>query len=200
MREPGHPCTRRRCRTPVEVMRKAALHGDWHPVPTSLQTRCSPAGPERQSALNSRPLSVLCSTSTLSGPSTPINPVASRLSFVRWLYRLHVLLLCPPVCTCGHEHGHGLYMAPACQHATRRPSPHSRIHVLCTLCPFSLTPSLSSVEASNLPSNRQRAWHHTRRGLLTRPSVLKQKKKKRVHRQQTSTKVRRPATPASHMI
>lgn len=31
-----------------------------------------------------------------------------------------------------------------------------------------------------MPSkNRQRAWHHTRRGLLTRPSVLKQKKKKK---------------------
>lgn len=196
MREPGHPCTRRRCRTPVEVMRKAALHGDWHPVPTSLQTRCSPAGPERQSALNSRPLSVLCSTSTLSGPSTPVNLVASRLSFVR-------CTACTPAplaaCTCGHEHGHGLYMAPACQHATRRPSPHS----LSERIMYSVLPSLallSSVEASNVPSkNRQRAWHHTRRGLLTRPSVLKQKKKKRVRRQQTSTKVRRPAT-SSHMI
>lgn len=133
MREPGHPCTRRRCRTPVEVMRKAALHGDWHPVPTSLQTRCSPAGPERQSALNSRPLSVLCSTSTLSGPSTPVNLVASRLSFVRCTActpaRLH---LWPPV----HA---GMSMGMDCtwpQHANMPPGAPPRTLCLresCTL-------------------------------------------------------------------
>lgn len=176
MREPGHPCLCRRCRTPVEVMRKAALHGDWHPVPTSLQTRCSPAGPERQSALNSRPLSVLCSTSTLSGPSTSIIWLhQDSRSFAVPPARLH---LWPPV-----HAGMSMGMDSTWpQHANmpQAPSPHS---LPCTLYSVPSTPARFSVrvcpcEASNVPlddNNVPRNWNYTRRGLLMRPSVLKQR-------------------------
>lgn len=180
MREPGHPCGCRRCRTPVEVMRKAALHGDWHPVPTPLQTRCSPAGPERQSALNSRPLSVRCSTSTLSGPSTAII----------WLHPDSRSFAVPPApsarlaaCTCGHEHGHGQYMAPACQHATMHthsgtfgvsPSPHSPsctrythsprlLSLVCLSVCLCVCLSVPARRATCPPTAEQRACGHTRR-------------------------------------
>lgn len=139
MREPGNPCFCRRCRTPVEVMRKAALHGDWHPVPTSLQTRCSPAGPERQSALNSRPLSVLCSTSTLSGPSTSIIWLhQDSRSFAVPPARLHV---CPPV-----HAGMGMGMDSTWpQHANmpQAPSPHSLPCTLYSVPIYTRSPSLS---------------------------------------------------------
>lgn len=203
MREPGHPCTRRRCRTPVEVMRKAALHGDWHPVPTSLQTRCSPAGPERQSALNSRPLRALCSTSILSGPSTAIiwlHP--DSRSFAVPPARLHVW---PPV-----HAGMSMGMDSTWpQHANMppRPRPRTLCHVLGTLTHLvSVSASLPvrlSLRGEQRALDGQRARDHTRRGLLMRPSVLKQRVRRRfvtASRPANIDKVRRPATcdPISH--
>lgn len=144
MREPGHPCGCRRCRTPVEVMRKAALHGDWHPVPTSLQTRCSPAGPERQSALNSRPLSVRCSTSTLSGPSTAIiwlHP--DSRSFAVPPARLHVW---PPV-----HAGMSMGMDSTWpQHANMPPWPRPRTSRSCTLYTHLVSVSVSVSDCLSL--------------------------------------------------
>lgn len=163
---------------------KAALGDDWHPVPTSLQTRCSPAGPERQSALNARPLRLLPSTSTLSGPSTAII----------WLHP-DSRSFAVPACSSARPYMH-TYMAPACQHATKPPSTFwvrdlgplpalnlslsvslslARIFaarimysVLCTLSACPVCPC----EASNVPSTDNVSLR-AKRGLLMRPSVLK---------------------------